>query len=530
LFPKQRKDQTVKTTTTKTAGAQCASDISALLRARNPLIWCVTREEARAERIVIDAAAAAGYVPMWWDCANGISNLDGPVNPGAADPSIALAEIRASNKRQVWVMRDLHAFLKDAFVQRSLKSLCRTLPQAPRDNARAVVIVSPSSEVPIELAGHAIVVDIPLPDRAEIAALLDAAVDALPDDIKTSAAPNGTRDAAIDAALGLTSEEAQSTFARSLIATRRIDPATVANEKRRVIARERVLEWFDPLPTGLDSIGGLELLKDWLIERHKAFSPAAREYGLPTPKGVFLVGVPGSGKSLTAKAVATAWKMPCLRLDMGALKSKWQGESEANIRRALKVAETVSPCVLWLDEIEKALSGATQGGAADGGVAMDALGAILTWMQEREGSSVFVVATANDVSKLPPELLRKERFDEVFFVDLATTVERAAILKAALRKHERTEAIDIEWVAKATDGFNGVEVASLIPAAMYAAFADGARPITNDDVMYAATQIVPLSKTASEKISTLREWAKGRARPASKQIVADKSDRRALDM
>jgi SpoVK/Ycf46/Vps4 family AAA+-type ATPase len=520
----------MKTTTTKTAGAQCAADISALLRARNPLIWCVTREEARTERIVMDASTAAGYVPMWWDCANGISNLDGVVDASAADPGVALAAIRDSSKRQVWIMRDMHAFLKDAFVQRSLKSLCRTLPQVQRDNARAIVIVSPSSDVPPELAGHAIVVDIPLPDRAEIAALLDAAVDALPDEIKATAAPNGTRDAAIDAALGLTSEEAQSTFARSLIATRRIDPATVSNEKRRVIARERVLEWFDPHPAGLDAVGGLELLKDWLGARHQAFSPAAREYGLPAPKGMLMVGVPGCGKSLTAKAIAAAWGMPLLRLDLGALKSKYVGESEGNIRRALKVAETVSPCILWLDELEKALAGATQGGA-DGGVSTDALGAVLSWMQERVGN-VFVVATANDVSKLPPELLRKGRFDEVFFVDCPNATERTAIVKAALREHDRdVSSIDAEAVARATHEFTGAEIAALVPDAMYLAFADDKRAITTDDLVGAAIVTVPLARTASDKIAALRAWAKGRARMASKADAATPAtDRRALDM
>lgn len=517
--------------TIETAGAKCAADISTLLRARNPLIWLVTREEARAERIVMDAAAAAGYVPMWWDCAAGITNLDNAVvDASAADPGIALATIRDSSRRQAWIMRDLHAWLRDPTVTRAIRSLCRTLPQAPRDSARAMIIISPSAEVPAELRGHAIVIDVPLPDRAEIAQLLDAAVAALPEDIRAGAAPNGTRDAAIDAALGLTAEEAQSTFARSLIATRRIDPATVANEKRRVIARERVLEWFDPLPTGLDGIGGLELLKGWLRQRRAAFSPKARAYGLRPPKGVMLVGVPGCGKSLSAKAIAAAWGMPLLRLDMGALKSKWVGESEANIRKALKVAETVSPAILWLDEIEKALGGATQG-AADGGVSSDALGAVLQWMQDRAGS-VFVVATANDVSKLPPELMRKGRFDEVFFVDAPTGAERAAIARAALRESGRDDdGVDLTAIADATAEFTGAEIAALIPDAMFAAFADGERALTTADIVAAARATVPLARTASDRITALRQWAAGRARPASAPEQAGiSSGARALDL
>lgn len=248
--------------------------------------------------------------------------------------------------------------------------------------------------------------------------------------------------------------------------------------------------------------------------RRAAFSARARAYGLPAPKGALLVGVPGCGKSLTAKAVATAWGMPLLRMDLGALKSKYVGDSEANIRKALKVAEAVAPCVLWLDEIEKALSGATQG-AADGGVSADALGAILSWMQDRAGS-VFVVATANDVRSLPPELLRKGRFDDLFFVDLPTATERAAILAAALRSHGRDPSkIALQVVAAATSEFTGAELAALIPEALFSAFADREREITTDDLIEAASNVVPLAKTASEKIKAVREWAQGRARPAS---------------
>lgn len=520
-----------QTTKPVTAGAKCAADITALLRARNPLIWCSTREEARTERILIDAAAAANYAPVFWDCASGLTTLDNrPVDSQVTDPAQALAAVRDSSNRQVWIMRDLHAWLRDPTVTRALRSLCRTLPQAPRDNARAIIVVSPSAEIPPELQGHAIVVDIPLPDRAEIAQLLDAAVSALPEEIRGSAAPNGQRDAAIDAALGLSAEEAQSTFARSLIISRKVDPATVSGEKRRVISRERVLEWFDPLPAGLDGVGGLLNLKAWLGQRKLAFSPKARAYGLRPPKGVLLVGVPGCGKSLSAKAIATAWQMPLLRLDMGALKAKFVGESEANIRKALKVAETVAPCILWLDEIEKTLGGATQG-AADGGVSSDALGTILSWMQERSGS-VFVVATANDVSKLPPELLRKGRFDEIFSIDLPTLGERAAIVRASLRDYGLDpDALDADLVAVHTPEFTGAEIAALIPDAMFVAFADGERPISAQDVIDAAKATVPLARTAADKIKAIRDWAQGRARPASiPETAAAASGSRALDL
>lgn len=508
---------------------RCAADLSALLRARNPLIWLVTREEARAERIVIDAVMSSGYVPRLWDCATGITSAAGqPVDSRATDPGQALAEVRDSSQRQVWILRDLAPWLKDPTIVRAVRSLCRSLPGAPRDSARAMVIITPSADVPPELAGHAIVVDVPLPDRSEIGDLIDAAIRSLPEDLREAAAPNGRRDAAIDAALGLTAEEAQSTFARSLISSRTIDPAAVAQEKRRVVSRERMLEWFEPLPGGLDAVGGLELLKQWLTVRRAAFGPAARAYGLPAPKGMLLAGIPGCGKSLTAKAVATAWGMPLLRLDLGALRSKWVGESEGNIRRALKLAETVSPCVLWLDEVEKALAGATQG-AADGGVSGDALGVMLSWMQDRAGS-VFVVATANDCSRLPPEFLR--RFDALFFVDAPTTVERASIVAAALRAHGRDPAgFDCAAVAAATVDFTGAELAALVPAAMLVGFEQGARPITTADLLAEAAATVPQARQQGDKLAALRAWAAGRARLASApESTAAATDARALDL
>jgi SpoVK/Ycf46/Vps4 family AAA+-type ATPase len=260
-------------------------------------------------------------------------------------------------------------------------------------------------------------------------------------------------------------------------------------------------------------VGGLDALKSWLTSRSMAYTPAARAYGLPSPRGALVAGVSGTGKSLTCKAIATAWQVPLLRLDLNSLKSKFVGESEGNLRKALRVIEALGRCVVWLDEVEKALSGATQG-AADGGVSADALGAILSWMQERSGEA-FIIATANDVSALPPEFLR--RFDDVWFVDLPNHEERMQIITAAIKAHGRTPGNDL-WaydVASATDGFTGAEIAGLVPDAMYSAFADGGREPDIKDVLNATKNVVPLSKTAAEKIAALRSWAAGRARPAT---------------
>lgn len=521
-----------------TRSQETAADVAALLRARNPLLWIVTREEARAEAALFEACASAGYIARTWDVAQGAANIDGSTaRIGSPDPADMLANIRdraqAGSERGVWIMRDLPIWLRDmpgAATCRSLRNLARMLPTVPRDRAQAIIVLSPNGDVPPELAGHATVIEWPLPDREEIATILDAAIQSLPDEIRETAAPNGTRDAAIDAAVGLTGEEAAACYAKSLVQTRKIDPKTVAQEKKRVIARERVLEWYDPIPGGLDSVGGLDVLKGWLGTRRTAFTPAARAYGLPSPKGMLLVGVPGCGKTLTAKAVATAWSLPLLRMDLGALKSKFVGESEGNLRKAFGVIEAIGPCIVWLDEIEKALAGATQG-AADGGVSSDALGAILSWMQERQGGA-FVIATANDVSTLPPELLRKGRFDELFFVDLPNTQERPEIMRAALKAHGRTaDGIDLAEIAGQTLGFTGSEIAALVPDALFSAFSEGARPITTEDLIAAARTVAPLSKTAAGKIEALREWSKGRARPATTpESASNRPQLRAIDL
>lgn len=531
-----------------TRSQKVATDIAALLRARNPLLWIVTREEGRAERYLFEAAAAAGYIPRTWDVGQGTADMAGNLSTdlGGPDPGEVLGVIKTrasatygTKERGAWIMRDLHTFLTGpvgAVTCRQVRNLARLLPGIAREQAQAMMVITPSSDIPPELAGHATVIEWPLPDREEIAGILDAAINSLPDEIRATAAPNGTRDAAIDAAIGLTGEEAAACYARSLVQTRRIDPTTVAAEKKRVITREKVLEWVDPVTGGMDAVGGLENLKAWLVSRAAAYTPKAREYGLPRPRGAMLVGVPGCGKSLTAKAVATAWGVPLLKLDLGALKGKYVGESEGNLRRALGVIEAMGRCVVWVDEIEKGLQGATSG-SADGGVSADALGTLLSWMQERAGEA-FVIATANNVEALPPELMRKGRFDDIWWIDLPTAAERKQILAAALKANGRDPGLvktekDKARLATCTKGFTGSEVAELVIDALYAAYADGAREIKPGDIFTAATMVTPLSVSGADKIKRVREFA-GRARPASKPDEKQEPDQvgqgRAIDL
>lgn len=499
---------------------QAANDVCALLRARNTLIWVNSAEEVRVEGYLVEAAKSAGYVPRFWDCAQGVTDIAGrSCDYGDADPDSMLRfiDVRGrGSERGVWIMRDLAPWLTAPIgmvALRRLRNLQRSLSRLPREGAQSIIVLASNAPLPAELSGgQATVIDWPMPDKEEIGSLLDAAIKPLEGRIKP-VDPN-SREAIIDSALGLSGEEAQSCFARSAVLTNSIDPQLVATEKKRVIAREKVIEWIDPLPGGLEAVGGLDCLKAWLDSRRVAYTPRARAFGLPSPKGALLVGVQGCGKSMTAKAVSTAWGVPLLRLDLGALKSKFVGDSEANVRRVFRVIEAVGRCVVWIDEIEKALAGATDG-SADGGVSSDALGAFLSWTQERQGEA-FLLATSNDVSKLPPELLRKGRFDELWFVDLPTRSERADIVISAMRAHNRRDAaVDFVSVADATAGFIGAEIASLVPEALFAAFDDGEREITTADLIAAAKLVVPLSKTAAGKIQALRDWAQGKARPAT---------------
>ena len=514
----QTKSQTIQT------------EINALLRARNPLIWLVTREELRGERTVIEAAGKANYPTFFWDCYSGLTDSAGNIiNNNLKDSVQILDSIRTNKTRAVYVLRDLHKWLADPVTIRGLRSLARELQSTPKDEARAIVIITPSAEIPADIKGQLPIITFALPDRVEMASILKTVIDSQSPEIQKDICANGTRDQVVDSAMGLTAEEAASCFARSLVMTKKIDPLLVSNEKKQVVANQKGITWTDPDPRGLKAVGGLDGLKNWLTVRKSGFGKKARAYGLTAPRGIVLVGVPGCGKSLMAKSVAAAWQMPLLRLDMGAAKSKWVGESESLIRSALGIAETVSPCILWIDEIEKAFAGSASQ-TSDGGVSADALGTFLNWMQERAGS-VFVVATANNVEQLPPELLRKGRFDELFFVDLPTNDERYEILITILNQYGKFNVnIDIDQVATKTMGFSGAELAALVPDAMFAAFADGEREITTDDLLEVAGQTVPLSTTSNEKINKLREWAKGRARPASMIIQTKNKNSRELDI
>ena len=330
--------------------------------------------------------------------------------------------------------------------------------------------------------------------------------------VRANLTPLG-REKLAQAAVGLSSAQAQRVFARAVTAGGTLDDRhidLVTDEKKQIIRESNALEYYAVTETP-DAVGGYGALKQWLRLRERAFTREARDYGLPTPRGVALIGIPGTGKSLTAKMIGGLWRQPLLRLDIGALYGSFLGQSEERARRALELAAAVAPCVLWIDEIEKGLAH----GGADAGTSARVFGTILTWMQEKS-APVFVVATANDVSRLPPELIRRGRFDEVFFLDLPTREERLEIFATHLiRRRRLTVDFDLEAMAGASDGFVGAEIEQTLIEAMHVGFNE-AREFTTEDVVVAAKRTVPLSISQRERIDALRSWLReGRAKSAS---------------
>ncbi len=492
-------------------------DLDILIRARYPLISLVSWEESRLDAILHDLANAHGKALMSWSITRGLKRVGGArlgsLTDGAKDPLEALAQIGKLQEPSLVVLKDFHPFLNDPGVVRALRELSQDL----KSTFTTVILLSPVLNIPVELEKEISVLDVPLPTFRELYQLLREIVALVRQGQK--AVVDLSRESAeqlIKAAQGLTLSEAENAFAKAIANDGRLDAddiQLVLDEKRQVIRKSGLLEYY-PAENDLGGVGGLENMKSWLAARAEAFGEPARKFGLPSPKGLLLLGVQGCGKSLTAKSIAAAWKMPLLRLDMGRIFSGLVGSSEENLRRAIRVAESVSPAVLWVDEIEKGLSGAGGSGANDSGVTQRVFGALLTWLQEKT-APVFVVATANRIDFLPPELLRKGRFDEIFFIDLPGAAEREEILRIHLQRRERDPAqFDLAALAQQTDGFSGAELEQAIISGLHLAF-HGRTELQSEHLSLAVRETFPLSSTMSEEIARLREWAKTRTRPAS---------------
>ncbi|WP_199826231.1 AAA family ATPase [Streptomyces sp. SBT349] len=490
-------------------------EIRLYLRARVALIVLVTVEEQRAldalNRVRRDRDPASDLVT--WDIADGLESAAGRSLPKAASPPDVLAKIqelalKEPGRRDLYVLKDFHAFWeRDPVVRRRLRNLAHRLVYT----GASLIVTTPVRTVPVELGDDAVVVEMPLPQEDALRGALDDLIDGT-QGVKSTLTPAG-RSRLAQAALGLTAAQARRAFAKAIVRDDVLDDRdidAVVAEKKAVIRENEALEFYSAEESP-DDLGGLEVLKQWLRLRERAFGEEAREFGLPAPKGIALIGIPGTGKSLTAKMIGGLWRLPLLRLDVGALFGSLVGESEERVRRALRLAETVSPCVLWIDEMEKALAS----GGHDGGTSQRVFGSVLTWMQEKK-APVFVVATANDISALPPETLRRGRFDEVFFLDLPTEEERREIITVHLRKRRRDPgAFDITQLARDSDGFVGAELEQVVVDAMYEAFSEE-RDVTTADIVRAVAATVPLSTSQREIIEDLRSWLReGRAQSAS---------------
>ncbi len=488
-----------------------AQEVEDLIKARYPLVYLVSSEEARVEKSLREMALRREMKLAAWSITRGFVPLAGEHRGGdVKDPLKALDHIAGVEGKCVFVLRDFHAFVDNPQVVRKLRDLAHDLKAKPK----SVLLLSPVLKIPPELEKEIAIIDWDLPDRAEIDGIIGGILSGLPAGVDPGAAadPAG-RERLVEAALGLTYVEAENVFAKSIVRNKTFDMGTVLGEKKHIIRKSGILEYYEATES-LDEIGGLETLKLWLQKRRGAFTSKARDFGLPLPKGILLIGVPGCGKSLTAKAVGAAWQMPLLRLDVGKIFGGLVGASEENIRKAIKTSEAIAPAVLWLDEMEKGFSGTGSSNMSDGGTTSRVFGTFVTWLQEKT-SPVFVIATANDVRALPPELMRKGRFDEIFFVDLPSREERKTIYEIHLKKKKRDPAkIDLNRLVEASPEFSGSEIEQAVASALYDAFDAGA-DLHTDGIISSAREIVPLAVTMKEGIDGMREWAKTRARPAS---------------
>jgi len=493
------------------------NDIDASLKvhlaSRTPYLSIVSWEEQRVIAHLDQLSEALFQNTFYWTCTRSFRSKKRSANPSVEGITGALEFIGSNRDPALFVLQDFHPYLHDSKTIRTLRDLLEPL----QASGSVVVFLGPVLRIPEELAKDMSVLDYPLPNTDHVRGMLAKVLRDVEENPRLSVALSPEeRERLVNAALGLTESEIRNALARALVTDRSLtgsDIDVVLEEKKQIVRKSGILECLT-VSEAISDIGGLENVKAWLTARQRAFSVEATTFGLPYPKGLLMLGIPGCGKSLLAKAVAREWGQPLLKLDVGRIFEGIVGSSEENVRRVLRVAEAVAPAVLWIDEIEKGFSGMQSSG--DSGTSARVFSTFLSWMQEKT-SPIFVIATANDISALPPELLRKGRFDEVFFVDLPTEGERECILDIHLRKRKRDPEhlkIDLGAVVKATDGFSGAELEQVIVEALYQAFSANGE-ITTPLLIAAARETLPLAKTMKEPIGRMREWAKARARYAS---------------
>ncbi len=502
-----------------------------------PALYLQSSEDIRSQREIKMAAEKLGRKLFIWTLGKGLV-LDGPkpkLIPNTAMPSDLTKALEEDvPEESIVILRLLHHFLDDPSMQAALLDMIPSF----KDKAKMLIVLTPVLKLPPELEKEFTLVESSLPNKETLGAVLDGLIkqnEFDKDPKKAKFLPSDElRKELIESATGMTTTEAENAFSLALIrgarSEQKWDPKVVLDEKCSSLKKTGLLEFVPTGKNGMKQVGGMANYKEWLAKRRLAFTDAAKEFGLPAPKGILMVGPPGSGKSLGAKATSEELKLPLLRCDVGALLGSLVGQSEANVRLAIQTAEAVAPCILWLDEIEKGFAGST-GGQLDSGVGTRVLGKFLTWMQEKT-SPVFVYATANDVTALPPEFLRKGRFDEMFSVLLPNPDEREEILRIHLEKRNKGQLIgnsspkmiDLATFVKKTESFSGAEIEAAIVEAMYAAFArrkdDVKADLNSVDLEDAIASTRPLSQTMAEKLKVIQEWCENRTRPANAKYKA----------
>ena len=487
------------------------AEFELLLRSRYSIIYIQTREEERVENTITESAKKQGNRAVYvWDFVEGYQNNPNDIGFGKRNPlqGLELVEKLPESAPAIFILRDFQRFLEDISISRKLRNLAKKLKSQPKN----IVILAPQISVPEDLTEVITIIEFPLPNSQEISQEVERLLVAMGQSLEKR-----LLDEVVRAAQGLSIERIRRVLAKAIATHGELqldDVDLILEEKRQTIRQTQILDFY-PAHENISDIGGLDNLKDWLLRRGGGFSERARQYGLPHPRGLLLVGIQGTGKSLTAKAIAHHWHLPLLRLDVGRLFGGLVGESESRTRQMISIAEALAPCVLWIDEIDKGFAGFKSQG--DAGTTSRVFGTFITWLAEKV-SPVFVVATANNIQALPPEILRKGRFDEIFFVGLPNQEERKAIFEvhlSRLRPHN-IKSYDIDRLGYETPDFSGAEIEQSLVEAMHIGFSQN-REFTTEDILESASQIIPLARTAEEQIKFLQDWAAaGKARLASR--------------
>lgn len=524
----------------KTGDGRVGPKINYMLKSRFQILYIRTPEELRVIKFFQNLSKFRGIDLFQWDVDRGllvsstkeqVVSEDSEVNDGVAPAILAhiidhatkhnsMINKKKKPKEVVYLLLDYHMFLGgDPTVDRKLKEFTEIV------SAITIVIIAPVLVCPPTLDKTITLIDFPVPSYSEIKSVLDEmsadVVKYCPQAVKEV---SENEEELIKAVSGLTIPEAENAFAMSIVSKQSFDIPTILDEKKQMIQKGGILQYYEPRFT-FDDVGGLDTLKDWLDLRRLAFKQDATEFGLSMPKGILIFGIPGSGKSLVCEALASAYEMPLLRLDFGAVFSSHVGESEQNIRQVLQVSGSISPCILWIDEVEKGIGGVESSNATDGGVTSRVFGTMLTWMQDKT-DPVFVVCTANNVLSLPPEFMRAGRFDEIFFIDLPNDEQREEVIEKLLgRKKRDAYQFDLDLIVSASENYTPVEIEKGINNALFVAYANGKREVVTSDIVNELKKFPPLYNSRHEEIQAMREWSLGKEGKGGRAILANSRHR-----